>query len=90
MTDKKPLWRVMHDASSPGGGVGGFLLAKYARMLRALADEVAPEEPRPDFYVYTDMGLMENTAARHRWEHRMTTRAKLLKAADEAEGGTDG
>jgi hypothetical protein len=78
MADKKPLWRVIHDAISPGGGVGGFLLAKYARMFRTLADEVAPEEQVPDW---------EPAYKLYERQQRMATRALLLQAAAEAERG---
>jgi hypothetical protein len=89
MADKKPLWEVMLNAkiqytrtnSSPTYG------GEEAARLRALADEVVPEEPKPDYYVDTDMGWMVNAPATYRWEQRMATRALLLKAAAEAEGG---
>jgi hypothetical protein len=52
-----------------------------AQMLRAIADEVAPETMEP---VYTLPWVGSPNWAR--WDQRMETRAKLLKAAAEAEG----
>jgi hypothetical protein len=93
MADKK-LWEIMRDAYFAAKHQSFFVSQGprmgYAAELRAIANEVVPEEPKPVFYFYvdTDMGLMENIPARHRWEQRMATRAKLLKAAAEAEGET--
>jgi hypothetical protein len=93
MADKKPLWEIMRDAydtsivpieiikaSDPQTGNDLTDRVGIAAELRALADEVLPEESitpmLPDGYDVT----------RAKWEQRMATRALLLKAAAEAEG----
>jgi hypothetical protein len=85
MADKKPLWEVMDDASSStplvkDGIGGGWSYARrcYAAMLRAIAYEVVPEEPKPGVF---DDGY---TCGAH--DARMDLRAVLLNAAAEAEG----
>jgi len=91
MADKKPLWEVMADAAIASEVEHPIDLERRmasAAMLRALADEVAPEESRPE----PDKGMMPGGTRMYyhaklaQWEQRMATRALLLKAADEAEG----
>ena len=83
MADPKPLWLQMADICL--GPSGPHTLAAFgptmAQMLRAIADEVAPETMEP---VYTLPWVGSPNWAR--WDQRMETRAKLLKAAAEAEG----
>jgi hypothetical protein len=88
MADKKPLWEIMRDAHFAAKHQSFFVSQGprmgYAAELRALADEVVPEEP-------TTLLLPEGydvTVAK--WEQRMATRAKLLQAVAEAEGESNG
>jgi len=80
MADKK-LWEVMYEAWSCETSIPvspeTFEYAAMA-MLRALADEVAPEEPEPQPYPHS--------FTRSQWEQRMATRQHLLDGAAEAEG----
>jgi hypothetical protein len=89
MADHRPLHLLMRDAytkavqTSPGRRVDG-----EAAMLCALANEVVPEEPKPE----PDKGMMPGGTRMYyhaklaQWEQRMATRALLLQAAAEAEG----
>jgi citrate lyase beta subunit len=82
MADKK-LWEVMDDAfwaTALTTQNRNWALC-HAAALRALADEVAREEPEPK-----DDGRLVSDIEHAMWEQRMATRAKLLQAADEAEG----
>jgi hypothetical protein len=96
---KKPaLWEVMADAyynanNMPtsrlrGGPVRtGMMRSGIAAELRALADEVAPEEPEPPVEMWDEP---MDFAPWYRWSERQRTRALLLQAAAEAEGKADG
>jgi hypothetical protein len=79
MADKKPLWEVMQSAYLAGCKPGFTDCHGYAAELRALADEVVPEH------------LCD---ACDEWDHRAIAcdviRQRLLDAANEAEGGSDG
>jgi hypothetical protein len=89
---KKPaLWKVMRDAYDNAaefvrGEEDGDLIDRtgYAAELRAIADEVVPEEPvlNKDRYSTEDYWIYVQA----QWEQRTATRARLLKAAAEAEG----
>jgi hypothetical protein len=88
MADKK-LWEVMADAYCNANNMPtsrtGMMRSGIAAELRDLVDEVVPEEPEPS--------LTDSWMARlewERWAQRKATRAKLLKAAAEAEGGNNG
>jgi hypothetical protein len=85
MADRK-LWAVMRDAydeSDDGTRNDWKVRHGYAAELRAIADEVVPEEPEPCQSAMAFSAWIEKSV---RWEQRMATRAKLLKAAAEAEG----
>jgi len=99
MADKKPLWEVMYQASegvllgcSADAPVEVFQAAlnqaereQKAAELRALADEVAPEEPMP----FAGQLHEPDTYQAHeqiRWQQRMKIRQRFLDAAAEAEG----
>jgi hypothetical protein len=84
---QKPLWRVMQDAFTDATIMHGYGRHGYAAELRAIADVVVPEEPKPDLYIGTDMGWMVNAPATYKWEQRMATRALLLAEAERAEKG---
>ena len=77
MTDKKPLWLLMDNASWDRMKQGPYAPQDIrAAELRALAHEVAPEEPEP---VFDD----------DRWGYWLRgreIRQRLLDAAAEAEG----
>jgi hypothetical protein len=91
MADRK-LWEVMADAYCNANNMPtsrtGMMRSGIAAELRALADEVVPEEPRPG----PDKGMMPGGTRMYyhaklaQWEQRMATRALLLNAAAEAEG----
>jgi hypothetical protein len=86
---QKPLWLIMDNASWDRMKQGAYAPQDIrAAELRAIADEVVPEEPEPDAYVNTDIGWIVNTPEMHKWEQRMATRDLLLQAAAEAEGKT--
>jgi hypothetical protein len=76
MTDKKPLWKLMLAAGRQGMNLNGRVEDGEAARLRAIADEVAPEESEPD----------RASLAWIRWSGEQRIRAKLLQAAAEAEG----
>jgi hypothetical protein len=84
MADKKPLHLLMRDAytkavqTSPGRRADG-----EAAMLRALADEVAPESEVPSDHEIGTYGLH---IAWVRWDAMHSFRQRLLKGAAEAEG----
>jgi len=76
MADKKPLWEVMRDAFYAATVEHGYPEPGYAAELRAIADEVVPREAEPDSTSFAWTG----------WAARQRIRAKLLRAAAEAEG----
>jgi hypothetical protein len=87
MADKKPLWEVMQEAHVNDVGVladvygneyqGTADRETYAAILRAIANEVVPEEVGDPF---------DDIETMHHIDSRMETRARLLQAAAEAEG----
>ena len=84
MADKKPLWEVMRDAykeSDDGTRNDWKMRHGYAAELRALVDEVLPEEPWPQA-----PPLFHLNERRIEWRQRIAIRAKFLQAAAEAEG----
>jgi hypothetical protein len=89
MADKKPLWRVMHEAYWRVAGCDGFDPPAspdcYAAELRAIADVVVPEAPSPSRWQYRTerFWFMVYTA----WEERQRIRALLLAEAERAEKG---
>jgi hypothetical protein len=94
MADKKPLWEVMRDAAEEvPEWVPNLDGCRYAAELRAIADEVVPEEPEPwlgETAYSTDSPSL--TAA---YRERQRFRQRLLDAAAKAEdtkqgGGGDG
>ena len=74
----KPLWEVMEEAFLKGRQPGHSDPHGYAAELRAIADEVVPEEQIPH---WEPVPKMHERFARHR------IRQRLLAAADEAENG---
>jgi hypothetical protein len=76
---QKPLWRVMQDAFTDATVMHGYGRHGYAAELRAIADVVAPEEPRP--HVFDDS---YTHGAR---DARLEIRALLLAEAERAEKG---
>jgi len=86
MADPKPLWEVMQSAYLAGRKPGFTDCHGYAAELRALADEVVPEEPEPPSTDHHPWPGAYQLMSDSRWEQRMATRALLLKAAAEAEG----
>ena len=84
MADKKPLWEVMIAAGSQGKALNGRVEDGEAARLRAIADVVVPEEPKPADFIHSSV---EALIASAQWEQRMATRALLLAEAERAEKG---
>jgi hypothetical protein len=86
MADKKPLWRVMHEAYWRVAGCDGFNPPAspdcYAAELCAIADAVVPEEAEMPAL---NRAWYPEAYAKHR--QRMATRALLLAEAERAEKG---
>ena len=89
MTNPKPLWKVMqraYDESDDGTRNDWKMHHGYAAELRAIADEVVPEEPEPDYYTVVVLGRRQGSLW-DRWHQRMEIRQRLLAAVDEAANG---
>jgi hypothetical protein len=80
MADKKPLWKLMLVAGRQGMNLNGRVEDAEAARLRAIADEIVPEEAP------LLGGLFLSTDEHASWKQRMAIRAALLQAAAEAEG----
>jgi hypothetical protein len=96
----RPLWEVMRhaydqssvpstliDASDPSTGDCLTDRYGYAAEIRALADEVVPEQPEPSPYVDSIMGWVMDQNPHVEWKTRQAIRQRLLAEADHAEKG---
>lgn len=86
MTDNKPLWEVMHEsaASHARNNCPSTFAQQEAARLRAIADSVVPDEPKP----LPPRGMMPGGTGMYysqhlaRYEERMAIRQLLLDEAD--------
>jgi hypothetical protein len=79
----RPLWEVMRRADS---SAASDYTSPEARILRAIADEVVPEEPKP-FTPELPLDQRWKSLLWYGYYQRQRIRQRLLDEADRAEAG---
>jgi len=87
MTDLSPAAQAVLDASNLLPGKDSYLI--LAAVLRAAADQVAPEQTEPPCGESEPWPQSYQLMADSKWEQRQQTRIQLLTIADELEKQAD-
>ena len=85
MTDLSPAAQAVLDASNLLPGKDSYLI--LAAVLRAAADQVAPEQTEPPCGESEPWPQSYQLMADSKWEQRQQTRIQLLAIAADLEGG---